>query len=51
LITRLYLAPSVKQLLAPTGAALERLAVGGACVYVSYWPGDTAWHRGRRTGG
>ena len=43
---RLYLAPSVKQLLAPTAAALERLAVGGACVYVSYSPGDTAWHRG-----
>jgi len=43
---RLYLAPSVKQLLAPTAAALERLAAGGACVYVSYSPGDTAWHRG-----
>jgi hypothetical protein len=36
----------VKQLLAPTGTALERLAAGGACVYVSYSPGDTAWHRG-----
>jgi len=46
LITRLYLASSVKQLLAPTGAALERLAACGACVYVSYSPGDTAWHRG-----
>lgn len=43
---RLYLAPSVKQLLAPTGATLERLAAGGACVYLSYSPGDTAWHRG-----
>ena len=43
---RLYLAPSVKQLLAPTGAVLERLAAGGACVYVSYSPGDTTWHRG-----
>jgi endo-1,4-beta-mannosidase len=43
---RLYLAPSVKQLLAPTGAVLERLAAGGACVYASYSPGDTAWHRG-----
>jgi hypothetical protein len=46
LIKRLYLASSVKQLLAPTGAALERLAAGGACVFVSYSPGDTAWHRG-----
>ncbi len=36
----------MKQLFAPTGAALERLAAGGACVYVSYSPGDTAWHRG-----
>ena len=43
---RLYLAPSVKQLLAPTGATLERLAADGACVYLSYSPGDTAWHRG-----
>jgi hypothetical protein len=43
---RLYLVPSVKQLLAPTGAVLERLAAGGACVYASYSPGDTAWHRG-----
>jgi endo-1,4-beta-mannosidase len=43
---RLYLAPSVKQLLAPTAAALERLAAGGACIYLSYSPGDTAWHRG-----
>jgi len=43
---RLYLAPSVKQLLAPTAAALERLAAGGACVYLSYSPGDTTWHRG-----
>src|SRR5947209_13422654 len=31
---RLYLAPSVKQLLASTAAALERLAAGGACVYL-----------------
>jgi endo-1,4-beta-mannosidase len=43
---RLYLAPSVKQLLAPTAATLERLAAGGACIYLSYSPGDTAWHRG-----
>jgi endo-1,4-beta-mannosidase len=43
---RLYLAPSVKQLLAPTAAALERLAANGACVYLSYSAGDTEWHRG-----
>ena len=43
---RLYLAPSVKQLLAPTAATLERLAADGACVYLSYSAGDTAWHRG-----
>ena len=43
---RLYLAPSVKQLLAPTAAALERLAADGACVYLSYSAGDTEWHRG-----
>ncbi len=43
---RLYLAPSVKQLLAPTAAVLEALASGGATVYVSYSPGDVPWHRG-----
>jgi endo-1,4-beta-mannosidase len=43
---RLYLAPSVKQLLAPTAATLERLAAGGATIYLSYSPGGTAWHRG-----
>ncbi len=43
---RLYLAPSVKQLLAPTAATLERLAADGACVYLSYSAGDTGWHRG-----
>jgi endo-1,4-beta-mannosidase len=43
---KLYLAPSVKQLLAPTAAALENLAERGACVYVSYCAGDTGWHRG-----
>jgi len=43
---RLYLAPSVKQFLAPTGRALEDLAKGGATVYVSYSAGDVAWHRG-----
>jgi endo-1,4-beta-mannosidase len=43
---RLYLAPSVKQFLAPTADALERLARGGATVYVSYSPGDVDWHRG-----
>jgi endo-1,4-beta-mannosidase len=43
---RLYLAPSVKQLLAPTADRLEELANSGACVYVSYCAGDVAWHRG-----
>ncbi|MGD0603173.1 MAG: cellulase family glycosylhydrolase [Streptosporangiaceae bacterium] len=43
---RLYLAPSVKQLLAPTAATLEQLAAAGACVYLSYSAGDTGWHRG-----
>jgi hypothetical protein len=43
---RLYLAPSVKQMLATTGPALERLAAAGACVYVSYSPGENGWHRG-----
>jgi hypothetical protein len=42
----LYLVPSVKQLLAPTWDELERLAIGGATVYVSYSPGLTGWHRG-----
>jgi len=43
---RLYLAPSVQQMLASTGAVLERLAAGGACVYVSYAPGVGGSHRG-----
>ena len=43
---RLYLAPSVQQFLAPTAGVLQGLADGGACVYVSYSAGDTAWHRG-----
>ncbi|MBV9451208.1 MAG: beta-mannosidase [Streptosporangiaceae bacterium] len=43
---RLYLVPSVKQLLAPTATTLEQLAADGACVYVSYSPGDNDWHRG-----
>jgi endo-1,4-beta-mannosidase len=43
---RLYLAPSVMQMLAPTAAVMERLAADGACVYLSYSPGDTASHRG-----
>jgi len=42
----LYLAPSVKQMLAPTVLALEELAVAGACVYVSYCAGENDWHRG-----
>ena len=33
-------------MLAPTGAALERLAADGACVYVSYSAGDSRSHRG-----
>jgi len=43
---RLYLLPSVKQLLAPTPSVLERLARAGACVYLSYSAGENAWHRG-----
>lgn len=43
---RLYLVPSVKQLLAPTWAELARLAESGATVYLSYSPGSTPWHRG-----
>jgi endo-1,4-beta-mannosidase len=43
---RLYLAPSVKQILATTAGALRTLAEDGACVYVSYSAGDVAWHRG-----
>ena len=43
---RLYLLPSVKQLLAPAAAALERVAAAGACVYLSYSAGENAWHRG-----
>ncbi len=43
---RLYLVPSVKQLLAPTWTKLERLAADGATVYVSYCAGTSSWHRG-----
>jgi endo-1,4-beta-mannosidase len=43
---RLYLSPSAKQFLATTPPAMEGLAADGACVYVSYSPGDTDWHRG-----
>lgn len=43
---RLYLLPSVKQLLATTPAQLEQLAAGGACVYFSYSAGIGGWHRG-----
>ena len=42
----LYLAPSVKQLLAPTLAELERFAAAGATVYLSYSAGLSEWHRG-----
>ncbi|HEX9624304.1 MAG TPA: cellulase family glycosylhydrolase [Streptosporangiaceae bacterium] len=38
----LFLVPSVKQLLAPTWVGLERLASGGATVYVSYLAGTTS---------
>src|SRR5205814_104443 len=37
---RLYLAPSVKQVLATTADAIEALARAGASVYVSYSPGE-----------
>jgi endo-1,4-beta-mannosidase len=43
---RLYLVPSVKQLLAPTLTELERFAEAGATVYLSYSAGVTASHRG-----
>ncbi len=43
---RLYLVPSTKQLLSPTWALLERLASGGATVYVSYSPGAHPVQRG-----
>ncbi|MFE6890874.1 cellulase family glycosylhydrolase [Streptomyces sp. NPDC057694] len=43
---RLYLVPSVKQLLAPTWYRLEELARGGATVYVSYSPGAHEEQRG-----
>jgi endo-1,4-beta-mannosidase len=43
---RLYLSPSTKQFLATTASDLERLVTDGACVYVSYSPGDNDWHRG-----
>ncbi|MFI7337295.1 cellulase family glycosylhydrolase [Streptomyces sp. NPDC050085] len=43
---RLYLVPSVKQLLSPTWYRLEELARGGATVYVSYSPGAHEEQRG-----
>ncbi len=43
---QLFLVPSVKQLLAPTWIGLERLAQGGAAVYVSYFAGTTSRHPG-----
>jgi endo-1,4-beta-mannosidase len=42
---RLYLAPSTRQLTAPTWQLLQRLADGGAVVYVSYCAGDSASQR------
>ncbi|MGP4111193.1 cellulase family glycosylhydrolase [Streptomyces sp. 4N509B] len=43
---RLYLVPSVKQLLSPTWFRLEELAREGATVYVSYSPGAHEEQRG-----
>jgi endo-1,4-beta-mannosidase len=43
---RLFLVPSVKQLLAPTWVELERLATAGATVYASYCAGTTSRHPG-----
>ena len=43
---RLYLLPSVKQLLATTPGRLAELARDGACVYFSYSAGTAPWHRG-----
>lgn len=43
---RLYLVPSVKQLLSPTWYRLEELARAGATVYVSYSPGAHDEQRG-----
>jgi endo-1,4-beta-mannosidase len=43
---RLYLVPSVKQLLSPTWYRLEELARAGATVYVSYSPGAHEEQRG-----
>jgi endo-1,4-beta-mannosidase len=43
---RLYLVPSVKQLLSPTWFRLEELARAGSVVYVSYSPGSHEVQRG-----
>jgi endo-1,4-beta-mannosidase len=43
---RLYLVPATRQLLGPTWQELERLAAGGATVYVSYCRGGHGVHRG-----
>jgi endo-1,4-beta-mannosidase len=43
---KLYVLPSVKQLLGPTWLKLERLAEAGASVYVSYSPGAHGNQRG-----
>ena len=43
---RLYLLPSVKQVLSPTCYHLERLAADGATVYASYSSGDSDNHPG-----
>jgi Cellulase (glycosyl hydrolase family 5) len=48
---RLYLVPSVKQLLAPTVRELTALAEGGATVYLSYSAGPVGWHRGPSVNG
>ncbi|MGW8377178.1 cellulase family glycosylhydrolase [Streptomyces sp. ODS28] len=43
---RLHLLPSTRQLLAPTRRHLERLARGGATVYLSYCSGEQGTTRG-----
>jgi endo-1,4-beta-mannosidase len=43
---KLYLLPSTRQLLAPTRRRLERLARGGASVYLSYCSGEQGTTRG-----
>lgn len=44
--SKLYLAPSLKQLLSPSFGELEEIARAGATVYVSYFGGDHQRQRG-----